>query len=33
MTIILVMTGVLLGASLVFALLAAAVWWIMQLDS
>jgi hypothetical protein len=33
MTIILVMTGVLLGASLVFALLAAAVWWVMQLDS
>jgi hypothetical protein len=32
MTVMLLVTGMLLGASLVFALLAAAVWWVMQLD-
>ena len=32
MTVMLLITGMLLGASLVFALLAAVVWWVMQLE-
>lgn len=32
MTVILLAVGMLLGASLIFALLAVAVWWVMQLD-
>lgn len=33
MTVLLLAVGMLLGASLIFALLAVAVWWVMRLEN